>query len=419
MNMKFNPIFKMFTLVLLFIFGTIIPVFAEEIEPNILSKIIVEEPVDNNFNVNLIFEEPFIGNAFLQKRYNGSYDIFIPEAYANKKGVKVIYKDINNKPNIKFNIGESAYIKSNDESSYVKISVDIIGNYTIQLYSKTIEEIKGEPYSPQFNKFNVISFLILALAIFLLYKAYCGVRQNGYKFSNMEPRRRYIPPSRISEEESENQYEQELPQMPAYDITKPRYADRPIEMTMPMVKDIPVPDERVLPKLNIKKSMKPTEGESFSCFDLPFAGELDNAISSDEMQNTIRQASLAQKEKAAKSKATNPIAKAKEEAAELELPIAEEPAKERDKNQPELLSELRITPRKGFYLTTIGSTFALFGFVDSNVYLLKKFSDLSQINLQARFYDRQKTGDLYIVRLDSYKAMVEISDTGIKELSVL
>ena len=414
--MKFNPIFKIFTLVLLFILGIMVPAFADEIEPNILSRIIVEEPVDNNFNVNLIFEEKFNGNAFLQKRYNGSYDIFIPEAYANRHGVKVIYKDINNKPNIKFNIAESSYIKSNAESSYVKIAVDIIGPYTIQLYSKTIDEIQGEPYSPQFTKYNVMAFLVLLLVIFLLYKAISGARSNGYRFSNMEFGRTYIPRSRKIESTDEMEEEEYVPSYLSNNNSMKRNTSN--DMTMPMVKDLPLPDERVLPKVNIKKSMKPTEGESFSCFDLPFAGELDNAISSEEMQNTIRQASLAQKEKAAKSKTTNPIAKAKEEASELELPIAE-PAKVVDKNQPELLSELRITPRKGFYLTTIGSTFALFGFVDSNVYLLKKFSDLSQINLQARFYDRQKSGDLYIVKLDSYKAMVEISDTGIKELSVL
>ena len=71
-------------------------------------------------------------------------------------------------------------------------------------------------------------------------------------------------------------------------------------------------------------------------------------------------------------------------------------------------------------MTTIGSdTLALFGFVGENIYLLKKFSDLAQINLQARFYDKNGNNDVYIVRLDSYKAMVEISNDSMKELAVL
>ena len=57
------------------------------------------------------------------------------------------------------------------------------------------------------------------------------------------------------------------------------------------------------------------------------------------------------------------------------------------------------------------------GFINENVFLFKKFSDLSQINLQARYYDRNGNNDIYIVRLDDYKAMIEISDTSMRELA--
>ena len=122
---------------------------------------------------------------------------------------------------------------------------------------------------------------------------------------------------------------------------------------------------------------------------------------------------------------TNPITKRQETAEGLDIPAVEElfPKKEEQKkeqdNRAELLSELHITPNKGFYLTTINDSFSLFGFVNDNVFLLKNFEDLSQINLQARFYDKNGDNDIYIVRLDTYKAMVEISDTKILELAVL
>ena len=76
-------------------------------------------------------------------------------------------------------------------------------------------------------------------------------------------------------------------------------------------------------------------------------------------------------------------------------------------NNAELLSVLNITQNKGFYLTTVEDTLALFGFINDNVFLLKKFRDLSQINLQARFYDKSGNNDLYIVRLDSYKPVFD------------
>ena len=121
-------------------------------------------------------------------------------------------------------------------------------------------------------------------------------------------------------------------------------------------------------------------------------------------------------------KHTNPINKiTTNEEHELEIPsVAEfftpiEPKVEKD--PVELLSVLNITPNKGFYLTNLDDTIALFGFVNNNVFLFDRFKDLSQINLQARFYDRSGNNEIYIVRLDSFKAMIEISDSGMKELA--
>ena len=407
--MKYSNYFKLFALVLFLAAGMFLQGFAEIHYNNTLSKIVIDEAQNNNFNVNLIFEEQFNGNAFLQKRQNGSYYIYIPDAYEARNGVKVLYRDIKNKPNIKLNVEESVYKKVNDDSSYIKISVDILGNYTIQLFSKTVEQLAENPVKYQFNKNLIIGYILLFLAGLCLLKVILASRKNQKINRGVSsPVYSYITkPSVQPEIETE---------------VEDKKITLPDGLKIPLVKEISIPDTHILPKVNIKKSMKPSEGEAFSCFDLPFVGDKQNEMSAEDIKNTMEQTSLIQKEKLAKI--TNPIAKARKEADELALPLAEEvlpesKTQENQKNEPELLSELRITPRKGLYLTTLDDTFALFGFVDSNVFLLKKFSDLSQINLQARFYDRQKNGDLYIVKLDSYKAMIEISDTGMKELAVL
>lgn len=103
------------------------------------------------------------------------------------------------------------------------------------------------------------------------------------------------------------------------------------------------------------------------------------------------------------------------------MEITEENQKnEEDNYRPELISELKITQNKGFYLTSAGNnSFALFGYVGEKIFFLQRFNDLNQVNLQARFYDKKGVNDLYIIKLDSYKAMLAVSDTEIKELAVI
>ena len=366
--------------------------------------IIVDEDISNDFSLDLVFNEMFNGNAFVQKREDGSFYVFIPDTSIPKNGVKVLYKDRKYKGIIKIGVEESTYSKDNSsDANYVKLSVNTIGNRSIQLYTKTLDEFEMEPPIKSFGTYNIIAILLFLIAGILICRILLLLKRN----------RNSVPKYKIS-----------VPKYSTARITNtPSYNTEELTTSNPITNDINNEDNNsdnhILPKVNIKKSMKSSEGEAFSCFDIPFAGEPDASVSSIELK---KQSSSLQ----SKSKMTNPIIKKNNEEPEFSMPVVEDLAptqtkKEIDnkKNTPELLSELKITPRKGFYLTTIDDTFALFGFVDSNVFLLKKFRDLSQINLQARFYDRQQAGDLYIVRLDSYKAMIEISDNGMRELAVL
>ena len=142
-------------------------------------------------------------------------------------------------------------------------------------------------------------------------------------------------------------------------------------------------------------------------------------------------------ERTIQAKASNPIKKqsaiVEETESELDLPVLDDMqivestddirASERTEDEnyrPELISELKIGTDKGFYLTTVGdSSFALFGYIGEKIFFLQKFNDLTQVNLQARYYDKKDGNDLYIIKLDSYKAMLAVSDEEIKELAVI
>ena len=386
--MKCDIFFKLFTYIFIsFIF--ICPVFAEITDANVLSKLMIEQSDNNTYKINLIFDKKFTGNAFIQKGEDGTYFIYIPETVVKSNKIKIAYKDKKDRKNIKINIEEKPFIKENVQSNYVRVSVNLNKDYSISLMAQTIEHDKKALPLLSFNFTSLLFIIMFALGIYLI-------------FSMMKMTKSTVKNSYTS--------------FPSSYLSNKEDYKNSSEIIMPE-------KQTLLPKLNIKKTLRNTDSNSFSCFDIPLVD--DNRQSQEEFKSTLKQTSSILKEKAAKSKHTNPISRNNvEDSLELDLPVVEDIKKTKDETEikeqaPELLSELHITPTKGFYLTTMDDAFALFGYVGDKVFLLKKFNDLTQINLQARFYDRNANSDLYIVRLDSYKAMVEISDKGMKELAVL
>ena len=387
--MKCDIFFKLFTI----LFSTVLfvsPIFAEVSDSNILSKIIVEQAENNSYRLNLLFNQKFTGNAFIQKGESGNYYVYIPETIIQSNKIKIAYKNRKDKSNIKISIEEKPFIKEDMQSNYVRISVNMKDDYSLRLLAQTAEKEKNV-FSAAPIKFNSFIFIVLLAVVIYLFFKMIKMTKSTYRTSYTAFPTGYSLP--IKDHENNNEY------------------------------DLQTIKPTTLPKLNIKKTLKSIDNNSFSCFDIPLVN--DTKPTQDEFKSTLKQTSNLLKEKSAKSKLTNPISNNFiEDSSELALPVIEKIKKKEEKAEeknttPELLSELHITPTKGFYLTTVDDSFALFGYVGEKVFLLQKFNDLTQINLQARFYDRSANKDMYIVRLDSYKALVEISDEGMKELAVL
>ena len=394
--MKKHIVFKALTLVVTFLI-IMTNSLAAGMEKNIISKIIVEPAENNTVTLNLLFDKDFKGNAFLQKRDMGSYHVFLPDTIANGKHPQVIFKDKKDKDRINIELIEKPFIKENTKSNYVKVSVDMADDYSIKLisglesdYNTFLIFLKGLDYP-------IIAIAAIAIIALLL-------MLNAFKEAQQAAKAR----------RTNTRYPAALLNSPSDYLRRVERASQPkVQRTM-------------LPKMNIKNTIKPADRNSFDCFELPFAEDMKSA-SDDEFRSTLNQASKILKEKPTLSKLrhTNPMNRKKtDESSELSMPAIEDVLKKPAKKKPaepqpqaELLSVLNITPSKGFYLTTVQDTLALFGFINDNVFLLKKFKDLSQINLQARYYDRNGDSDIYIVRLDSYKAMIEISETSMKELA--
>ncbi|MBE7704225.1 MAG: hypothetical protein E7Z90_00265 [Cyanobacteria bacterium SIG29] len=397
--MKNNLIIKLFTIVVIFfLFAT--QSFAK-VENNFISKVIIDSPTRNNFSLNLLFDKNYKGSAFLQKIETGAYYVYLPDTTTNGKRPQIIYNNKYDKSKIKLKIEEKSNSKDKTGLNYVRITVQMADDYPIKLISGLNSEYKTNLIvMKNIDYLGLTMLILLAISAFLIFK----VMRKCKPTNNI-----YSTPSRSYEYlKSQTEYLDEIR----------RTGEEQVQRTI---------REKEISKNRIRQADK----NSFDCFDIPYAEETNNS-NNVEFHSTLNQASklLKQKPSLVKLRHTNPITRADNKAlAGFEMPAVEDmfPKKKVEKksqNQPpqvekhaELLSVLNITPNKGFYLTTVDDTFALFGFINENVFLFKKFNDLSQINLQARFYDKKGDNDVYIVRLDNYKAMIEISNTSMMELA--
>ncbi|MCD7879183.1 MAG: hypothetical protein LUG16_04535 [Candidatus Gastranaerophilales bacterium] len=384
--MKKNLIFSIFLSVFALIIA-IMPVFAEGDAFNFLSKVKVISPENDSYTLNLLFKEKYNGNAFIQKQYPGSYYVFIPDTFLANSKLKVAYENKNDNQIVNISAVEKPYIKDDIQSGYVRLSVSVPESFNIQL---TADVESGMPVG--FSQ--IIDFVLpcaILVFVFALLLIFVQLRKSFNAGNNSST---FVPV--------------------AYETSSRISSQKPVKKKQSKI------ETAALPKVNIRKNLQNTNPGSFSCFDIP-SKELRKSTIKPRISSNMNKTS---KVLGSKIKHTNPIKKTMfDEVVELSMPSVDDVLKEQKtenvNKEAELLSVLNITPTKGFYLTTINDEFALFGFVGNEVFFLKKFKDLSQINLQARFYDRQNGNDLYIVRLDSYRAMVEISENSIRETAVL
>ncbi len=390
--MNKNVFFKIFTLLFL-ILSFVLPSIAVDKTVSGISKIVIDPLENNKYTLNLFFENSYKGKAFLQKIQNGYYYVYLPDTTLNKKKIKTIYKNKYDKKNITINADEKNFLNNkNTNTNYVRIIVNMNSDYSLRLLSKDIKDYNFLS-DISFSSINIFSLIILVFGVivFLLFKKLTNILKTANSLSYTA-----FP---------EN-----------FHVRKPSY-----NKNLKLVKKPKYRRSGLISGISLKNRLRAADKKSFDCFNL--SSQNLTEYNKYDFKSAIKETSnlLRTNPKANKIKHTNPISNAYNEALELDLPSVEDKVKEEQQHEKkaELLSVLNITNDKGFYLTTVGEKIALFGFIGEKVFLLKEFNDLSQINLQARFYDKNGDSDVYIVRLDDYKSMVEISDNSIRELAVL
>ena len=86
-------------------------------------------------------------------------------------------------------------------------------------------------------------------------------------------------------------------------------------------------------------------------------------------------------------------------------PIDEEKSK-----NPILLYTSPLSSSKGFCLVEYNGKFSLIGYINDDIFLLNQFDSIKTKEIRARLSETKKNGECYIIKLDEYKALVEVSD---------
>ena len=77
---------------------------------------------------------------------------------------------------------------------------------------------------------------------------------------------------------------------------------------------------------------------------------------------------------------------------------------------PEMLAQVQISANKGFYLTKFEDQTFLIGYIGENVFVIRKFGKMKVSSLQARLNETRKNGERYLIKVGTYKALVEVTD---------
>lgn len=412
-------------LILLFIFTFSLKGIAlDSSYKNSLEEIDVKKSSGGNYIINLLFDKTYTEPLSLQKKTGNTYSIILPETKISSNDMKVIYKE--GKDKIKLDIKEYPYIDPSINNGYVKITATTMGKIPLKVASDV-------NLSPKVSK-------ISAKNIEIVKKEPIQTSANlpEEKSTKTQP----TPTSASTEEtfqatSTAPQAETEIP-IKKNNLT-PDYLDILIKISLVLFILLIVLRQFYKKFKSQKKTIKPKPDyrrkivgglesernrEIQSELDIPQQQPKQKSQFEQEIENLNQQAPQ------------ETIYEELDEEGELfinEIPIVETLEDEYEDEDfdydfdfdeeetesystPKLLSTVPIDKNKGFYLVKYDGQTALIGYIKDEIFIINKFDKIYNPNLQARLNERKKNKSNYIVRIDNYKALVEVSD---KDMNVL
>ncbi len=366
---------------------------------NTLEQINISKSGMGSYTLNLIFNNNYSEPLNISKRSPKMYSVVLPETQISSNNVKVTYKD--GKDNVRLRVDEYPYLDSSINNGYVKITATVNDNSLLKVVS-------DKNLLPSENK-------IAKKNIEIINKELATV---GAKLSP-DP----IPPIQAAP----NQIAQDANEAKTPENQQPQSKIEPQEESLPMI-DMQPPTKKpwnadyldMIVKMSLlvfifivlAAKLKRVIHEKLTSMSVrrssnnSFAQEVSNQAK--DIQQTTENSTISAKKQ-------NRQLDEDDEEENVEIIQPKMTATINPEN-PQLLSISHIDKNKGFYLITYDGEASLIGYIDDNIYILKRFESLSTKNMQTRLHEKEKNRANYLVRVDNYKALVETTETSMKVL---
>lgn len=390
---------------------------------NSLEEINIKKASGNSYLINLLFNNTYTEPLSIQKKTGNSYSIILPETRISSDNVKIIYKEGNGKDKIKLEIKEYPYLDQSINNGYVKVTATTIDNVSLKVASdikllqksktvdsKNIEIIKKEKPQNQ-----------------------TSIETTTEKINNENLP---IPTKEIPKiDTGTNQVGAKIPAVK--NKVNPDYLDILVKISLvlfilllalrQMYKTFKKPVIKGQTKQNARKEIDEDSEELVTTQNRvkpksQFDEEVERLSKQETTQSTINENNSIESEdfinEIMNENQNEEDDEYEDEDFDYDFDYDEEGEIEEiiDDSIPKLISTMPISKNKGFYLVKYDGSTALIGYIRDEIFVINKFDKIYNTNLQARLNERKKNKSNYLVRIDNYKALVEVSETNMKVL---
>lgn len=437
---------------------------------NALKEIDVQKSSQKGYLINLIFEKPYQEPLALKKKTPGEYTILLPETRLASDDVSVLYEAA--KGLINFDITQNSYLDERiANNGYVKITVKTKNIVPLSIASgvgiKTnLEKIKKDDIktiTPNVEKKivsnetssietqtaleeDIVPKTIVASAASIeipeeskastvittkaqIKQKMKSVIKRAVEFKHNLQHKKLIKLGilglillavfnliiKTKKSTKQSKFAAQSGVLKRNSQSKPKSDITDIE---PINNDTPISySATTFGKMSQRPSYQNSEPES----SLNKISAAQNTAQTNRVEPTIQQDAVVKNQ--SNPFVTNSIEKAgnvvQQVAPQVQSStIVEEEIREEAPNPdyPELISQVRISKNKGLYLINYDDQYSLLGYINDKIFVIKKFESINNKKLQVRVNARTEKSTTYIVRLDNYKALIDVSTSNMKTL---